>query len=272
MNIVKIGAIAIVVIVVVVIIAILWMVSRGNNNSRSASVSSSEREQSFSSSGSSNGSHFPVRSARGQSKYTVTKGQLVGDGAGEVRNPAPQVQAQQQEFPRHAAQAGNKMEEHRFMAHNPKPTAEKESRVEVKADSARTVMVGRLADLFSVKRSIEEEFGVSEEEMEKMVAAHRKKSEYRERRLPVNQHFNLDDYKDSKKVIRESANAGATFKGSKRGAITGDVYKTYGKNAVRARNASNADVMSMSVEADAHEAHLAKVRERRATGHLEVRN
>jgi len=270
MNYLKISVIAILVIVVIVVVAMLWRASRRSDNSRRSSDDLSESNRSSNSSVGSDSNRFHANAARGQSRYTVTKGKLMEDEP-QVQATAPQVQAQQPEFPRHAAQAGNRKDEQRFLAQQSSRAAAVENRFEVTAESSRVVNVARVADLFSVKRNIAAELGVSEEEENKMVEAYKKKSEYRERRLPVNQHFNLDDYKDSKKVMRESANASVSFKGSKRGTITGEVYKTYGKNATRNRNASNADVMSMEVDADRHEAHLAKIRERRANGFLEVR-
>lgn len=281
MDLLKIAVIAIIVVVVIAVIAMVWAMMRKSGDSRSSSSNSSQSSQNSSGSSSSNGHRFHAHAPRGQSRYTVTKGKLVEEQQ-EVHAAAPAQQAQAQEFPRHAAQAGNRVSEHRAMAQEasrfqvqaPVQTQSQESsqRFEVMSEGARSVTVERVADLFSVRRNVEAELGVTEEEMDRMVAAYRKKSEYRERRLPVNQHFNLDDYKDSKKVMRESANVGATFKGSKRGTITGEVYKVYGKNATKNRVASNADVMSMEVDADRHEAHLAKIRERRANGYLEVRN
>lgn len=280
MDYLRIAVIVIMVIVIIAVIAMVWRATRRSDNSRSASGSYSDNSHSVSGSGTADAHRFAVHAPRGQARYTVTKGKLAEETP-EVQAQAPPAQGQQQEFPRHAAQAGNRTREQRILAQQVADSRievqaasqpqEQSERFEATADSATVVTVERLADLFSVKRNVEAELGVSEEEMQKMVAAYQKKSEYRERRLPVNQHFNLDDYKDSKRVMRESANTAANFQGTKRGTITNAIYKKYGKNFTKQGNGSNADVMSMDVDADRHEAHLAKVRERRANGYLEVR-
>jgi len=80
---------------------------------------------------------------------------------------------------------------------------------------------------------------VTQEELERLVQAYKKKSEYKERRLPVNAHFNIQDYKDSKNVMRESALHVNSAKGSKRGQITAQIYKKHGKNFTVQREVRN---------------------------------
>jgi hypothetical protein len=245
-------------------------------------------------------SRISVSAPRGESRYRVTKGKLMEDESqAKVEQPKIEVQAAaEQDFPRNLAMAGNKMNDYlpKNSGHDEKPdrikveaahnnnqedeqieeeeveTPEFKNRVETQHDydnsDRRTVTVSRVADLFSPKENIEEDLGVDAAELDKLVTAYKKKTEYKERRLPVNAHFNIDDYKESKNVMRQSAVNASAARGSKRGQITAQIYKKHGKNfTVQKQEVTGGN---MSIDNDGEDEHKAPPRQVRNQGKLVV--
>ena len=202
----------------------------------------------------------------------------------EVATVAPE-----HEFPRNLALAGNKMQDYLPKNNTPRVAVDSQ-RIAVKAERAvesleevdtdhdsddqleepeeeivepekedevaavqggrRTVTVARLADLFSPQENLEQELGIDAAELNKMVSAYKKKTEYKERRLPINAHFNIEDYKESKNVMRKSAVNAASTRGSKRGQITAQIYKKHGKNFTVQKPEVNGGNMSIGDQED----------------------
>lgn len=258
----RIIAVVAVILLVIIVLAIVVVMTK-NRCGKSASKSHAVSD-----------SRISVSAPRGESRYRVTKGKLLDEQpAVVVEQPTIEVQAAapEHEFPRNLALAGNKMQDYLPKNNTPRISVnasqqevedadsddqleenqEPEEIVEVQSDR-RTVTVARLADLFSPQENIEEELGIDAAELDKMVNAYKKKTEYKERRLPVNAHFNIEDYKESKNVMRESAVNAASSRGSKRGQITAQIYKKHGKNfTVQSEKVSGSN-MSVGDQEDNH--------------------
>jgi hypothetical protein len=281
-------SIVVVVVLVIIVLGIVVMLMRR----RIAKPSTESRVESD--------SRISVSAPRGESRYRVTKGKLMEDESqAKVEQPKIEVQAAaEQDFPRNLAMAGNKMNDYlpKNSGHDEKPdrikveaahnnnqedeqieeeeveTPEFKNRVETQHDydnsDRRTVTVSRVADLFSPKENIEEDLGVDAAELDKLVTAYKKKTEYKERRLPVNAHFNIDDYKESKNVMRQSAVNASAARGSKRGQITAQIYKKHGKNfTVQKQEVTGGN---MSIDNDGEDEHKAPPRQVRNQGKLVV--
>jgi hypothetical protein len=286
-------SIIVVVVVVIIILAIVVMLMRRRIT------------KPIIESGQESDSRISVSAPRGESRYRVTKGKLMEDES-QVKAEQPKIEVQaaaEQEFPRNLAMAGNKMNDYlpKNSGQEEKPdrikveakynddqnedveeedqqqSDEEEQQVEFKNrtqpqhdydTSRRTVTVSRLADLFSPKENIEEELGVDAAELDKLVTAYKKKTEYKERRLPVNAHFNIEDYKESKNVMRESAVNANAARGSKRGQITAQIYKKHGKNfTVQKPEVTGGN---MSIDNDGEDNHTPAVKLPRNNGKLVV--
>lgn len=267
-----ISVVAVVVLVIIVLVVVVMVTRR-----RCAKPAHKTRDESD--------SRISVSAPRGESRYRVTKGKLLEEQSAEVA-PQPKIEVQapapEHEFPRNLALAGNKMNDYLPKNETPRVAVNASRTVQSKQELAdvetdhdsdqevnqseeqieevvaksdrRTVRVARVADLFSPQENIEEELGVDAVELDKMVKAYKKKTEYKERRLPVNAHFNIDDYKESKNVMRESAVNAASSRGSKRGQITAQIYKKHGKNFTVQREEVNGSNMSVGDDEEVHEA------------------
>jgi hypothetical protein len=281
-------SIVVVVVLVIIVLGIVMMLMRR----RIAKPSTEWRQESD--------SRISVSAPRGESRYRVTKGKLMEDES-QAKTEQPKIEVQaaaEQDFPRNLAMAGNKMNDYlpKNGGQEEKPdrikveaahdnnqedeqieeeeveTPEFKNRVETQHDydnsDRRTVTVSRVADLFSPKENIEEDLGVDAAELDKLVTAYKKKTEYKERRLPVNAHFNIDDYKESKNVMRQSAVNASAARGSKRGQITAQIYKKHGKNfTVQKQEVTGGN---MSIDNDGEDEHKAPPRQVRNQGKLVV--
>lgn len=273
MNVVAIVVIVILIIVVLLIIVALMKSSKGSSRSPSSSSTAVTPTRSSSSSSPSSSSSESTPRMR----HRVTMGKPVEE--------QPKVEASQ--FPRTMANAGNKMSEHKFLAKNgdaeetevilEKEEIEAEEKkvppmVETSGDnqSVRVVTVARMADLFRAQTNIEDELGLSPEELEKMVQSYKKKTEYRERRLPVNSHFTASDLKKTRQVQRESVRNGNSFTGSKRGNIVKETFKAHASNFTAQKPQTFGGVMSIMTDPEKHRAQMQKSIERRNPGHLVV--
>lgn len=95
--------------------------------------------------------------------------------------------------------------------------------------SGETVFVRNMAELFSPKEDVEAELGVSQETLNLMVAEYKKTKEYKERKLPINRHFDMDKYTQATQTIRQSSIPQKAH-GDKKGKIVSSIYKKYGKH------------------------------------------
>jgi len=121
-----------------------------------------------------------------------------------------------------------------------------------------TIQVRFLAELFSPKEDTFAELGVTEEQLQEMVANNKQRRVHQERKLPINRHFNMDNYKASKETIRQSALPQKGM-GSRKGKITQEIYKQYGKNFTsmsadgrRSANNGRANVMAKNTDSQQH--------------------
>lgn len=131
--------------------------------------------------------------------------------------------------------------------------------VEAAADNIETVYVRHIAELFSPKEDVLGEFGVTPEQLNEMVSNQRQRMVHQERKLPINRHFNMDNYKASKETIRRSS-IPEKGHGSKKGKITQQIYKQYGRNFTsmsvdgkRGAKGSHANVMAKNVAPEQHQ-------------------
>jgi hypothetical protein len=111
-----------------------------------------------------------------------------------------------------------------------------------------------MADLFSPKQNIEQEYGVTEDKLAEMVSTFKQGKEYKERKLPINRHFDMDRYRRSTQTIRESS-IPQKGHGSKKGTIVGAIYRKYGKNftsqSIQGQN--RGDIMASITQQEQHE-------------------
>lgn len=153
----------------------------------------------------------------------------------------------------------------------PAPRPQQNLSVQVPA-GIETIYVRNLAEAFSPKEDIEAEFGVNEDELQSMVEAYKKRTEPKERKLPINKHFNMDSYNNSKNTIRQSAMNMRGNTGEKRGQITKNIYKTYGKNFIKQPNRQQqGDVMAAVVTSEQHKQNMVDQKRRNNPGSLTVR-
>jgi ribosomal protein L23 len=279
-------AVAVVVLIVIVIGAVRFKISASAAIGKSMSSASPDSRHSV------NGAAQPNAGAPASSQKVATPNRGVPQK--EVP-PQPKVEVQAgPEFPRHKAMAGKAESladlQQRIRSNanfkntdgeTPRAQEKKEVRAPAVAQpipqqqiqqktSVKTVHVSSVAELFSVKEDVEAEFGVTPEEMGAMVAQYKKSREYVERALPVSRYFSIDTYNESRQTLRESAKVMGVNHATKRGQITGAIYKKYGKNFTKSRHQATGDVMSSVVGNAEHREHLAKDRGSRAQGHLEV--
>jgi len=121
-------------------------------------------------------------------------------------------------------------------------------------DNSEVVFVRNIAELFSPKEDIQAEYGVSDEQLAHMVSTFKQGKEYKERKLPINRHFDMDKYKQATQTIRESS-IPQKGHGSKKGTIVGSIYRKYGKNfiAENHQGANKGDVMASITQQTQHE-------------------
>lgn len=271
-------ALVVVVIIAIVIGAVRFKIKAAAAVGKSMSSSDSDTRHSVSTPQ----QKKPNLTETPRGKYEVQRGQKV-----EVAPPQAVPEAKPEDFQRHKAMAGKaeslselqrKIRSHaNFRETESIHAAEQpaQPRTEVKAEpkqriAVEIVHVDSLADLFSVKEDVEAEYGVTQEEMSKMVAQYKKSKEYVERALPVSRYFNIDTYNESRQTLRESAKNMGVNHASKRGQITSTIYKKYGKNFTKSSKQPTGDVMSSIVGNSQHREHLAKDRGSRNHGHLEA--
>lgn len=271
----------IIIVVICVILMLLAAMSKAksdkNRGSRSASSSSDSRS-------SSSDSRSP-----GRSRYRVEKGNPIEQTQAPVQ-PKTEVQASngsaQFDFPRHEAKANRrvptKVEDWgtQFETEAPRQDQAKinnqaiaNNPIRTKVQNFETIHVRHISELFSPKEDTLDEFGVTPQEMEKMVEAYKKKQVSKEPKLPINKNFNLESYNKSKETLRASSIHGNATGGSKRGQITKSIYKKYGKNFASKQSAQAApDVMASIPNAKQHEEAKERQNLRRNPGQLVVRN
>jgi hypothetical protein len=87
-----------------------------------------------------------------------------------------------------------------------------------------------------------------------MVSTFKKGKEYKERKLPINRHFDMNKYEQANQTIRESS-IPQKGHGSKKGTIVGSIYRKYGKNftnhSVQGQN--RGDIMASITQQEQHE-------------------
>jgi len=154
-------------------------------------------------------------------------------------------------FPRHSAMA-SKPKKKVENAHVPKnrgkfSNAKKPS--EKGSGKYRELRVSSIADAFSPKINYIDEYGVSEKELEKMVKNYEQKKAYKERKLPINRHFNLNSYQGAEKTIRQS-HIRSNTSGGKKGIITANIYKKYGKNFIKKKIRQNKANVNSTITTD----------------------
>lgn len=242
----------------------------------------------------------------GQPKYEVMRGRPVEVQVPvQAAQPVPPAQIPEHEFPRNKAQNSRQGYQERQASHprvqvhqprvkvnqpaenpsqndlinrthqphaNVSQTApEVQERVQVQA--GETIFVRNIAELFSPKEDIEADLGVTQDQLDHMVSAYKKTREHKERPLPMNKHFSVEGYNESKNTIRNSAlNAVGTF-GSKRGTIVKEIYRKYGKNFAKqpVQSQNSASVMA-SIPSAETTAQIKDTRDkRRNPGYLTVR-
>jgi len=187
----------------------------------------------------------------------------------EVKAAAPVVA---QDLNRHKAKAG-KPQSIEVLQQQIRGNSnfKQESRVIVEQDSRPLVHTPSIAELFSIKEDVEAEFGVTEAEMAVLVEKYKKSKEFVDRPLPVSRHFNIEDYKESRVTLRQSAKNLGINHASKRGQITKAIYKTYGKHFSDKKVQATPEVFSKTVGNAEHRAHREAQKDSRAQGHLVIR-
>jgi hypothetical protein len=122
------------------------------------------------------------------------------------------------------------------------------------SDNTERIYVKSMAELFSPKENIQAEYGVSEQQLAEMVSTFKKGKEYKERKLPINRHFDMNKYEQANQTIRESS-IPQKGHGSKKGTIVGSIYRKYGKNftnqSVHGQN--RGDIMASITQQEQHE-------------------
>jgi uncharacterized protein (UPF0333 family) len=262
LNLVILAILVLVVVVVVIIVAgYLSKCKRDKKHSSSHSISHSSSSDSR--------HHVHAANKNKPSNYKEVLGPVV-----EAKVPVKsEQQPEDAQFPRVQAQASRPeiVESEKPSSSGPTPV---QNTLVRGAQDAELVKVPRMAELFSPKRDVLAELGVTPEEFEAQVAAYQKKHEYRERAIPVSHNFNLDAYKDSKKVLRESAKNAVNPYGHKKGNIVANIYKTYGKNLTKTgqnRHAFEADVPSLISNPTLHARQKELAKDRTPNGTLVAR-
>jgi hypothetical protein len=280
------GIVIVVIVVLIVIGALLRCLRKPSPKAADSSSSASRGSSSGSSNTWSHGDHKHKVHAQNQgSNYKVMTGKPVEPPQAEAapsQEQAPRVPVNAA-FPRNLAKAGKpvntealrKMVAEVSREAQAKVSAEEDvsKRGDLKVESAQaeTIVVDTMADLYSPKEDLVAEYGVDEETLQKMVSSYRKNREYKERKIPVNRNFDIDKYNASKDTLRASAaNMGVTY-GSKRGQITGAIYKKYGKNFTKQSSQPAGDVPSLVSSPTLHAEQMRLSQARRNPGHLEVR-
>lgn len=277
-----------VIVVIIIICLIVGIVRRKahidkesadrSSSASDSSSSSSESSGSSSSSASRSRSHprHRARTAARPSNYRVMNGRPVDASQVKANASRPQAPVAEEQFPRVIAKAGkesyaetmDKVLGHE--ARSNRSSSDRRSNVSVSSANIETVEVQSIADLFSPKEDIEADLGVDQETLDMLVQQYKDGKEYKERKLPVNRHFNMDSYKASKASLRESAINVNNGNGSKRGQITSAIYKKYGKNFTTKKSQNVGDVMSTISSDQQHRDNLESQKGRRNPGHLEV--
>ena len=126
---------------------------------------------------------------------------------------------------------------------SPQKKTQASARPQVKSQNAfadaEVVEVQSSLDLFSPKEDILAELGMTQEELDEELAKYKAEHEYKERRLPVNKNFNMEDYKESRKVLREAPkNDMISMAGSKRDELQRDLLKKQALATLRKRDTS----------------------------------
>lgn len=202
----------VVVIIVIVVILIIILFANRHENGRGSRSSKPKREESS----------------------VVYYQEYSGKSARAPR--APQVSNAPPEFPRMEAMAGRKdiQETEKVKPQISQKVQAAPSRpqpkIEVKQEKpVETVFVRNMAELFSPKEDVEEELGIPQERLDQMVAEYKKTKEYKERKLPINRHFDMDKYTQATQTIRQSSVPQKSH-GDKKGKIVSSIYKKYGKH------------------------------------------
>lgn len=266
-------AVAVVVVIVIVIGAVRFRIQATAQVGRSPSPTDSH-------------SRHSVSAPRAKSEYELVRGPKV-----ETEAPAQTAEASQNQpgFPRYEAAAGKadslatmqqKIRSHAQFRDLEEPKQEKtvvanpvtQNKTVVSNTLVESIKVASIAELFSPKQDVEAEFGVTEEEVQKMVAQYKASHEFKERALPVSRYFNMENYTESRQVLRESAKNLNKNHASKRGQITNAIYKKYGRSfAAPTKVQNNPDVMSAVVGNAQHRELMAEQKGSRNLGKLEVR-
>jgi hypothetical protein len=218
------STILIVVIVVILVILIIWFLNRNKKGGHSSRKSTKVVVESS-------------EDASGMVSYQEYRGRSVNNQRPE--HEFPRVQAQAARKP--VTQPIQETEKVKPMVQAPQQPKipvrqevkqeqpKQEVRQEEPKKQVETVFVRNIAELFSPKENIEEELGVSEEQLQRMVAEYKKTKEHVERKLPINRHFDMDKYTQATRVIRESS-VPQKGHGDKKGKIVTSIYKKYGKH------------------------------------------
>lgn len=178
--------------------------------------------------------------SNGPMRYRVQKGRELEPQI-EVKAPAA---IPEEQFPRHAAKSGRPM---------------------VQNDNIPTVDVSSIAELYSPKEDMLAEYGVTQDEFNRLVTEAKNKSEPKERAIPSNRHFNVKSYNQSKLVARESVRNQLENHGSKRGTLVDTIYKTHGKRfATQKFQQAQPEQMALHTNKKDHDAVIANTRARAA--------
>lgn len=169
--------------------------------------------------------------------------------------------ANNQGFPRHAVQASNKSNSNFKVENSSKP----KHTVKLNHEN-NTVHVDRIANLFSVKDNFLQDYNVTKEEMDALVEKYKASKEYKERRVPINKNFDLQEYNNARGTIRDSTYHNKS--GSKKGNIMVEVWKTYGKTLTKKQRptaSGNVDALGVSEKDHANAIQRSKARSNMGT-------
>lgn len=193
--------IALIVIVIVVVIVCIAVFCRRDNKHHHVHVQGMKK-----------GQRAPYKGTKGMPRasrkiakpnYKVMQGRK--------REDAPKANRGSATFPRKKVAAGRK----------------------VTNASMDLVNIPSIADLFTPTENYMDQFGVSEEQLNQLVEKYKDSRTYKERNLPINRYFSMQSISTADSILRASAAQKHT--GAKKGTITADIYKMYGKELSRRR-------------------------------------
>lgn len=167
---------------------------------------------------------------------------------GQNRNMA---NSENKEFPRHEAKGVLKQHSSQVV------------------QNAKPVSVSTIADLFSPKIDYVSEYGVTKEELEKMVEEYSESREYKERALPINKNFSLDKYTSVQDSMRQSMRRTGEMHGDKKGIIMTEIYKKFGKESLKPKGpVLYGGVDALNISHKQHEEAKVHAKGKSSTGNL----